>query len=63
MDGYNFYKDYTMGQSLEARKLAAYAGDERTVVDLLIDQIEFADGKGMASGVRFFSVSVMLSGS
>ncbi len=45
VDGFNFYKDYTMGQSLESRKLAAFPGDERTVVDLLIDQIEFADGK------------------
>ncbi|MDG4795580.1 GTP-binding protein [Micromonospora sp. WMMD1082] len=31
------------GESLEARGLAAYEGDDRGVADLLVDQIEFAD--------------------
>ncbi len=44
VDGFNFYRDYKAGETLEDRKMAAYTGDERTVVDLLIDQIEFADG-------------------
>ncbi|WP_432953806.1 GTP-binding protein [Micromonospora haikouensis] len=31
------------GESLEARGLAAYEGDDRGIADLLVDQIEFAD--------------------
>ncbi|MBO4206482.1 GTP-binding protein [Micromonospora echinofusca] len=31
------------GESLEQRGLAAYADDDRTIADLLVDQIEFAD--------------------
>ncbi|WBB67642.1 GTP-binding protein [Micromonospora sp. WMMD812] len=31
------------GQSLEDRGLSAYDGDDRTIADLVIDQIEFAD--------------------
>jgi G3E family GTPase len=31
------------GESLEARGLAAYEGDDRSIADLLVDQIEFAD--------------------
>ncbi|MDG4838526.1 GTP-binding protein [Micromonospora sp. WMMD967] len=31
------------GETLEARGLAAYEGDDRSISDLLVDQIEFAD--------------------
>ncbi|MFI2651097.1 GTP-binding protein [Micromonospora fulviviridis] len=31
------------GETLEARGLAAYEGDDRGIADLLVDQIEFAD--------------------
>jgi hypothetical protein len=44
VDGYNFYRDYTNGETLADRHMDAYKGDERAVVDLLVDQIEFADG-------------------
>lgn len=31
------------GETLESRGLAAYEGDDRSIADLLVDQIEFAD--------------------
>jgi hypothetical protein len=49
VDGYNFFRDCNGGESLVDRKLAAFSGDERAVVDLLIDQIEFADGQCASS--------------
>lgn len=43
VDAYNWLRDYTSPDSLSERRLAAFSGDERAVVDLLIDQVEFAD--------------------
>ncbi len=44
VDGFNFFRDYTNGETLADRHMDAYKGDDRAVVDLLVDQIEFADG-------------------
>ncbi|WP_336990564.1 GTP-binding protein [Bacillus infantis] len=43
VDAYRFWQDFTSGESLLDRQEAAEDSDEREVVDLLIDQIEFAN--------------------
>lgn len=43
VDGYNFLKDYSSQDMLAARGESLGEEDERTVVDLLVDQIEFCD--------------------
>jgi len=43
VDAYRFWTDYASGDSLTDRKQAVGEGDNRDVVDLLIDQIEFCD--------------------
>ncbi len=43
VDAYNFWRDYGSGDSLVDRKQARDEADDRCVVDLLVDQIEFAD--------------------
>jgi len=43
VDAFSFQKDYAEAQDLKERNLAVGEGDERTIADLLIDQIEFAD--------------------
>ncbi|MBK1834863.1 zinc metallochaperone GTPase ZigA [Roseibacillus ishigakijimensis] len=43
VDAPNFLRDYASSDSLEDRDQAVGEGDERTIVDLLSDQIEFAD--------------------
>lgn len=43
VDAVNFMADYTSYDDLADRALAASDGDERGVVDLLVDQVEFAD--------------------
>ncbi len=43
VDAYNFLRDYSSRDMLQARGESMGDEDERTVVDLLIDQIEFCD--------------------
>ncbi|WP_010174504.1 GTP-binding protein [Bacillus coahuilensis] len=43
VDGNRFWHDYASGETLLNRKEATDEHDEREVVDLLIDQVEFAD--------------------
>lgn len=43
VDAPNFLRDFSSTESLEDREQAVSEGDERTIVDLLNDQIEFAD--------------------
>ncbi|QJE98311.1 zinc metallochaperone GTPase ZigA [Luteolibacter luteus] len=43
VDALNFLRDYLSDESLSSRGESAGEGDERTIVDLLSDQIEFAD--------------------
>jgi G3E family GTPase len=43
VDGYNFLKDYSTQDMLSERGESLGEEDERTVVDLLVDQIEFCD--------------------
>ncbi|WP_312241741.1 zinc metallochaperone GTPase ZigA [Pantoea sp.] len=43
VDGFNFLRDYESDESIRSRGESLGEEDERTVVDLLIDQIEFCD--------------------
>jgi G3E family GTPase len=43
VDAYNFLKDYSSTDSLSDRGESAGEGDDRKLVDLLIEQIEFCD--------------------
>ncbi len=43
VDGYNFLRDYDSSDSIQSRGESLGEEDERTVVDLLVDQIEFCD--------------------
>lgn len=43
VDCLNFFKDFTSSESLQDRELTDIAGDYRTIVNLLTDQIEFAN--------------------
>ncbi len=42
VDEFQFFGDFAESAFLRDRNLAAGEGDDRTVVDLLIDQVEFA---------------------
>jgi len=43
VDAYNFLRDYSSRESLQERGESLGEEDERTVVDLLVEQIEFCD--------------------
>lgn len=43
VDAVNFARELARGDSLVERGLDQYSGDERTISDLLVDQVEFAD--------------------
>jgi G3E family GTPase len=43
VDAKNFLKDYQQSESLKSKKMEASEEDERTITDLLVDQVEFAD--------------------
>ena len=43
VDAFNFLRDYTAGEALAEHNLAVDDEDERTIADLLIEQVEFAN--------------------
>ena len=43
VDAYNFFKDFGSPETLKDRELSNIEGDYRTIVDLITDQIEFAN--------------------
>ena len=43
VDGFNFLRDYESSESIQSRGESLGEEDQRTVVDLLVDQIEFCD--------------------
>jgi len=43
VDAYNFRRDYASPDRLPDRELEVEEGDQRSIVNLLIDQVEFAD--------------------
>lgn len=43
VDGFNFFKDFGSAQTLEEIKATNIENDSRTIVNLLVDQIEFAN--------------------
>ncbi|MSP07904.1 MAG: GTP-binding protein [Chitinophagaceae bacterium] len=43
VDGFNFFKDFGSAQTLEDIKATNIENDARTIVNLLVDQIEFAN--------------------
>jgi G3E family GTPase len=43
VDAFNFFKDFGSADTVLSRKMTADAEDQRTIVNLLTDQVEFAD--------------------
>ena len=44
VDGYNLANEFASSDTLQTRKMGAYEDDDRSVIDLIVDQIEFANG-------------------
>ncbi|RTZ02191.1 GTP-binding protein [Flavobacterium sp. RSP49] len=43
VDAFNFFKDFGSAQTLQDRKVSDIENDTRTIVNLLVDQVEFAN--------------------
>jgi G3E family GTPase len=43
VDAFNFFKDFSSAQTLQDRKASDIENDNRTIVNLLVDQVEFAN--------------------
>ena len=43
VDSFNFFKDFGSPETLMDRKMTDIEGDYRTIVNLLTDQVEFAN--------------------
>lgn len=43
VDAFNFFKDFESAETLKDRKVTDVENDDRTIVNLLVDQIEFAN--------------------
>ena len=43
VDALNFLKDFEEGEDLKAKNMAMNEDDDRTIVDLLVDQVEFSN--------------------
>ena len=43
VDAFNFFKDFGSPHTLKDKELSDIEGDTRTIVNLLTDQIEFAN--------------------
>lgn len=43
VDAYNFFKDFGSNQTLQESRLSTIENDKRSIVNLLVDQIEFAN--------------------
>lgn len=43
VDGFNFFKDFGTAETLKDRTISNTENDERTIVNLLVDQVEFAN--------------------
>lgn len=43
VDSFNFFKDFSSAKTLQEQKLSDIENDNRTIVNLLVDQVEFAN--------------------
>jgi hypothetical protein len=57
VDAYNFLRDIKAGEDLKDRGLQANTNDERTITNLLVDQVEFANPNPFAAMDQAWEVS------